>query len=244
MRATTKPPVRLLVADDSDVNRLILRQFLHEGGYTVDEAADGEEAVRLFRENRYGVVLLDLRMPRLDGLAAARRMREWEAREHRPPTPILAVSIGADEAAALAAGCQAVLERPVRREALLAVVAALTGDGGAGDLAAATAMLRAPSPEPQVAHLLPRLLQRLNEERQAMARHAAAGEWPAVAELAHRGLGQCAVFGVPALEGVLAALERAANGGRVEAAVALLTRYESLLKWHMSRPNVASVDGK
>ncbi len=229
------PHVRLLVADDSDVNRLIMRQFLEEAGHAVDEAADGDEALRRFRAGRYEVVFLDMRMPVLDGIAAAGAMRAWEAAHGRTPTPIVLVTVGAgaaDRAAALAAGCQAVLRRPVGPAVLTAAVEVLTAGGRPPDLTAATARMQPAAPDARLAHLVPRLLARLAEESTAMAAAAAARDWPAVADLAHKGRGECAVFGIFSLEGSLEELEAAATRGDAAAVRRLLGHHRALLRWH------------
>ena len=58
--------VRVLVADDEREIRELLTAYLRREMYSVDEAADGEEAVRLFERNRYHMVILDLMMPRME----------------------------------------------------------------------------------------------------------------------------------------------------------------------------------
>ncbi|MFB5677187.1 response regulator transcription factor [Paenibacillus terreus] len=67
--------VRVLVADDELEIRELLTAYLRREMYSVDEAADGEEAVRLFERNRYHMVILDLMMPRMDGMEVCRRIR-------------------------------------------------------------------------------------------------------------------------------------------------------------------------
>src|SRR4029077_19265589 len=70
---------RLLVADDHPVNREVIQQQLNLLGLSADLAADGREALALWREHRHGVVLLDIHMPELDGFDVARAIRREEA---------------------------------------------------------------------------------------------------------------------------------------------------------------------
>src|ERR1700704_2691046 len=74
-------PIRVLIADDHAVVREGLRAFLdlQEGIEVVGEAADGEEAITLAQRLRPDVILMDLVMPRLDGIAAMRRLRSADA---------------------------------------------------------------------------------------------------------------------------------------------------------------------
>src|SRR2546428_5283699 len=76
---------RVLVAEDESIIRMDLKEMLEEEGYDVVEAADGEQAVRLARESRPDLVILDIKMPVVDGLDAAERI----SRERIAPVLIL-----------------------------------------------------------------------------------------------------------------------------------------------------------
>jgi two-component system cell cycle response regulator DivK len=102
----------LLVEDDRD-NRSIYRTILEHFGYTVLEAADGEEGIRMAREERPGVILMDLSIPKIDGWEATRILKADERTRH---TPILALSAHAlvpDRTRATEVGCDGYLTKPV-----------------------------------------------------------------------------------------------------------------------------------
>ncbi|MFQ5744516.1 MAG: response regulator [Acidobacteriota bacterium] len=67
---------RILVADDESSVREILRRFLEERGFQVETAADGEEALAIIRQGQTDLLLLDLKMPKLDGLELLQRIEE------------------------------------------------------------------------------------------------------------------------------------------------------------------------
>ena len=67
--------IRILLVDDFEVNQKIARQHLHKGGYTVDLAANGQQAVEAFKQNRYDLILMDIDMPVIDGYEAANSIR-------------------------------------------------------------------------------------------------------------------------------------------------------------------------
>ncbi|MEV1177779.1 BTAD domain-containing putative transcriptional regulator, partial [Nonomuraea sp. NPDC049784] len=122
-------PLRVLVADDQALVRTGVRAMLAgEPGVTLaGEAVDGEEAIALVAETRPDVVLLDIQMPRLDGLAAARRILA----ENRPPKVIMMTTFGSDENlyAALRAGVSGfVLKTSAPEQFLAAIRAAAAGD--------------------------------------------------------------------------------------------------------------------
>ena len=124
---TARPPTparpRVLVAEDHEDTRQLLRLLLERGGFDVLEAADGEEAVRLAESARPDLVLLDGGLPRLDGLAVTRRVRERDA---APRVPIVFLSGRAEAVArteAFDAGCDDYLVKPDGLDTLSAVLA-------------------------------------------------------------------------------------------------------------------------
>jgi len=119
--------VRVLVVDDHPTNRELARLFLAAVGAEVTEACDGEEAVELADSWPFDVILMDLRMPRLDGMAALRRIRSGPG--PNDATPILAFT--ADATAELAGsltseGFDDVVAKPLEPNALLAAIARAT----------------------------------------------------------------------------------------------------------------------
>jgi len=118
-RVAVRP--RVLVAENHDDTREMLRVVLERGGCDVLEAADGEEAVRLAESAQPDLVLLDRSLPRLDGLAVLRRVRERAVR-----VPVIFLSGHAEplaRSAAFEAGCDDYLVKPVGLDRLTSVVA-------------------------------------------------------------------------------------------------------------------------
>ena len=119
-------PATILVAEDSNDTRVVLRRALDSYGYRVIEAADGREAVTLAESACPDLVLMDLNMPIMDGLAATERIREL--REKCGDVPIVAATAfdtyGMKEAA-LEAGCNAYLLKPLDLNELESVIAGL-----------------------------------------------------------------------------------------------------------------------
>ena len=121
-------PWRLLLADDVEAHRKLVRAFLHGSGWQVLEVADGEAAVLAWERERPDVVLLDGQMPGLDGHAAARSIRRRELVLGRPPTPLVMLTAGNEprlRAESLAAGITCHVEKPFQRERLLQLLRSL-----------------------------------------------------------------------------------------------------------------------
>lgn len=121
---TVDEPTRILIAEDETIIRLDLRQLLSEHGFVVcGEACDGLEAVQLARELQPDLVLLDLRMPHLDGVEAARRITAER------PVPIVMLTAYSERPhveRAIAAGVFAYLEKPFRSGTVVAAIRAAT----------------------------------------------------------------------------------------------------------------------
>ena len=137
LRAERIAPTRslsLLLAEDNEVNVLVIEGMLGPLGHRITRVADGEQALQALRDGDFDLVLMDMQMPRLDGLAATRRWREIEAAEGRPRTPIVALTANAfdtDVQQSLAAGCDAHLSKPIGLAALLQALARYARQGNA-----------------------------------------------------------------------------------------------------------------
>ena len=122
-------PLRILLADDSPDNRMLIDAYVKKAPYRIDHAVDGSIAVEKFRANHYDLVLMDIQMPVMDGYTAARTIREWERTQGLVRTPIIALTASAlDESVvrSIEAGCDAHVSKPVKRATLFDVIIAVT----------------------------------------------------------------------------------------------------------------------
>jgi CheY-like chemotaxis protein len=112
----------VLIVDDSEANRALLRLLLEQGGYDVAEAVDGDAALHAVEARRPRLVLMDIVMPKMDGIEATRRLRH---RYDAMTLPIVVMSSnhGSDVLAAVrAAGGNEFLPKPISRTKLQAIV--------------------------------------------------------------------------------------------------------------------------
>jgi signal transduction histidine kinase/CheY-like chemotaxis protein len=123
-RIVAQRTLRILVADDSPVNQEVARGLLELCGHEATLADDGLQAVERFQQGRFDLILMDIEMPELDGLAAARRIREIEAASGAAPTPIIALSAHAlvgFSTECQEAGMDGYLAKPIQPEELFAL---------------------------------------------------------------------------------------------------------------------------
>jgi len=118
---------RILVVEDTEDNRQIIRDLLTSVGYELIEAVTGEEGVAMAAEHRPDLILMDMQLPVLDGYEATRRIK---AKPDLAAIPIIAVTsyaLAGDEAKTRAAGCDGYVAKPFSPRQLLAKVREFVG---------------------------------------------------------------------------------------------------------------------
>ncbi|MFG0296502.1 MAG: response regulator [Maioricimonas sp. JB045] len=128
----TGPPqsLRVLLAEDNSVNQVYARSLLEKHGHAVTVVSDGHRAVSEAVSGRHDLVLMDIQMPRLDGLTATRQIREYEQKRHVarkiPIVALTAYAMPGDRERCLQAGMDGYVAKPIRPEKLYAVIDSLT----------------------------------------------------------------------------------------------------------------------
>lgn len=127
--AIAEAALKILLAEDSPDNRLLVQAFLKQTPYRLVEAENGAIAVEKFQTEAFDIVLMDIHMPVMDGLAATRAIRSWETLHQMTATPIIALTasaFGEDVEKCFAAGATRHLAKPVKKTVLLAAIHDLT----------------------------------------------------------------------------------------------------------------------
>ncbi len=125
MRSTVarRPGARVLLVEDSRLNQRVASELLRLTGVTVDVANDGQAAVRQAGNVSYDLILMDIQMPSMDGLAATREIRRIPGREQTPIVAMTANAFEDDRRACLDAGMNDHLGKPVNPDRLFETVA-------------------------------------------------------------------------------------------------------------------------
>jgi two-component system cell cycle response regulator DivK len=113
---------RILVVEDQEDNRRILRDLLTSAGYEVIEATTGEEGLTMAEGHHLDLILMDIQLPGLDGYEATRRIKAKPDLSHIPIIAVTSYALSGDDVKAVEAGCDDYVAKPFSPRALLAKV--------------------------------------------------------------------------------------------------------------------------
>ncbi len=239
---TAARPLRILVVEDNETNRMLAIRLLSKAGHIVTAVENGAAAVVEFSQGEFDIVLMDMQMPVMDGPDAMRVIRA----EERPPAHVPIIALTADAMREnrreyLEAGADMIMTKPVNWSLLAAEMERLTRGGAA----AAAPMVRAAAPDSSAAVLnLPLLAEMLEELGKGLfplledvsretnryielLREASIrGETEAVRRTAHALKGLASQFGAPRLAAIAARAEQGAKKG--ESVENLLAEIEAM----------------
>jgi CheY-like chemotaxis protein len=215
---------RILIAEDGEANQLVAAAILRKAGYAVDLARDGDEAVGAARIAAYDLVLMDVRMPRMDGFAATAAIRALDGPAGR--VPIIAMTAAAmpdDVQRCLAAGMDAHIAKPMDLTALLGAVSDMLDSRPRRPRAMAGPAEPDPAGPTLIDHTtlqelraavgpgrLPRLISVFADEtRSRVARLTGTDDLAVIEDEAHGMTSAAGTFGAAALRAIAAQLEEA-----------------------------------
>ena len=145
----TRPsePLNILLAEDNAVNQHLARTLLEKAGHRVTVAMNGREALELFSRQSFDLVLMDVQMPEMDGLAATAAIREQETKMggHIPIIAMTAHAMKGDEERCRQGGMDGYVAKPIQRSQLYAAIEAARAGGSPGGGFSLTPTLRSPA---------------------------------------------------------------------------------------------------
>jgi PAS domain S-box-containing protein len=218
--------LRILLAEDSPDNRLLVQAYLKNTPYRLDYAENGEVAVHKFATGHYDVILMDIEMPVMDGYEAIAEIRRLEQSDHRRTTPIIALTASAQDEAvrrSLQMGCDAHVIKPVKRSTLLEAISDAvkpapeqaysatdaSGDGADGVAATVSAQPIVVQIDQDLSDLVPGFLARKREDARAVLAAVEHGDAEAIARLGHKMKGEGGSYGLDAVTDLGRELEQA-----------------------------------
>jgi CheY-like chemotaxis protein/HPt (histidine-containing phosphotransfer) domain-containing protein len=199
--------MQILVAEDAPDNRLLVQAYLQASPHRLTFVEDGKSAVQQFAQGAFDLILMDIQMPLMDGLAATREIRAWERTLDRAPVPIVALTAHAgtrDIEQSRNAGCDAHLSKPISKDKLIATIARFASSEGQ----------RPPieiHPPEGLEDLVPGYLERQREEVAQCRLLLDAADFERIRYLAHNMKGSGGSFGFADLTRIGGAMEQAAK---------------------------------
>nr|WP_281418447.1 response regulator [Azospirillum soli] len=218
------------MAEDEPVSQRVAAMLLGRAGHAVTVVGDGRAALEAVRGERFDLVLMDLRMPEMDGAEAARRIRALPDRARVRIVMLTASAIPEDRDLCHAAGADAVVEKPLRLDTLQPVLERLFAIDGpllqrepAGTAPPdfnldAIRQMREHLPAERVSALIGGTVATLRQYQAALADAWAAGDSVTVGSMAHKIAGVAGIYGCMALRAAAQELERAVETGDGDAA--------------------------
>lgn len=153
-RLAKRHPLRILVAEDNLINQKVVLRILQKLGYGADAVADGQEVLEALRRRPYDLVLMDVRMPRMDGVEATRQIRaEWPPEQQPRIVAMTASARVGERERFLAAGMDDYVSKPVRIRDLVRALES-TGPLGWADSDAQADLFAGPVLDPEALQLL------------------------------------------------------------------------------------------
>ena len=210
---------RLLVAEDSPENRMLLEVSLAPPQFHVTMVENGEQAVSRFQAEPFDLVLMDMQMPVMDGYAATLAIRRWEDASGRVRTPIIALTASAltqDTERSLQAGCDLHVSKPFKRAQLLEAIASLASPPDPEEDALEEAF------EDALKQLVPAYLAKRAHELAILRDALRRQDFAEMQTIGHRLTGSGASYGLASLSELGRALEAAAQQGNSRTLEALL----------------------
>ena len=123
----------VLYVEDNEYNRKIVRQLLRRTSYRLQEAADGESALEMVRQERPDLILMDVQLPKTSGLEVTRMLRGEAATAEVPIIVVTSFALSGDDHKAMAAGASAYLAKPYSPRELLALIRKFLPEDMRGD---------------------------------------------------------------------------------------------------------------
>lgn len=231
--------LKVLVAEDIEVNRTVVGAMLQTLGHAAHMVEDGEQAVAAAAHGDYDVILMDIQMPRLNGLDAIRAIRGDSGRRRRVPiVAVTAFTQESDRIEAMNAGADGYLTKPLRKAELQAAMDRVGANAGPADDAAAHAAvldgsvlqeLREDLGEESFAMLLGRCVEDIEDRLLKLDAATDASDGKQARALAHALKGLFAQFGAAEAAGAASAAETADDGALADTVAALRLRAAAAL---------------
>lgn len=212
--------LNILLVDDNEENRLVVKSFLKSLPWNIDEAKNGEEAVHSVKNKNYDIVLMDMQMPVMDGYTATKEIRSWEKEQNNNNLPIVALTAYAlkeEVDRSLEAGCQGHLNKPISKAALIKAIQDFTENITV-------------NVDRELEDLIPDYLASREKELQELKTLITENNFKKLAAIGHKLKGSAGSYGFAELSEIGGVIEDNGISETRDPIAKAITRYENYLK--------------
>lgn len=118
---------KILVVEDTPLNMEMFRDLLEVAGYVIDEATDAQQAIERARQKKFDLILMDIQLPGMDGLAATKIIKKESVNKDTPIVALTAYAMTGDQEKIGAAGCNGYITKPINAKEFARSVAEFLG---------------------------------------------------------------------------------------------------------------------
>ncbi len=219
VKATLPERLSILLVDDNDENRLVIISFLKNYNWKIDEARNGREALLLFQQNRYDLILMDMQMPVMDGYTATGEIRKLEHSRNVVRTPVIALTAFAlkeETEKSLKAGCDDHVTKPIAKATLLETVDKYTREYSF-------------KVDPDLRELIPDYLEKRRSELRECKSLSEKMDYSSLQKTGHKLRGSAGSYGFPVLSEVGKELEEGSRDSDIHRIRKALALYETVM---------------
>lgn len=207
---TTDKQYSILIADDSEINRLVIENYLSSPNYKTVSAHNGKQAVEVYKKGGIDLVLMDLRMPSLNGFEATKEIRSFEHSNNLAPVPIVAMTadvVNKTREKAFESGCSHWLPKPASKDQLLLTIRHALNPSKELDKDTATNV----EPPSNDGELISLFLDDSDNKLQILHGQLQQKKWTELAETAHAIKGNALILGINNIADLAAAIQEQAE---------------------------------
>lgn len=228
--------LKILVVDDNPENRFVVKKYLNNLNVEMMEAVDGEDAIETFKREKFDLVLMDINMPKKDGLTATSEIRQFEIEKKLSKTIIIALSANAltlEYKKAMDHGCDDYLTKPISRVKLINMIKKWFGEKTSGD-ELSTINLNTDNEEEEIDEdikaLIPTYLVSRRKDVLSLKEALEKNDLPVIAKLSHNIKGTARSYGQLELDKLAKGLEKSLQENNLEEVKKYINAMDELLR--------------
>lgn len=234
-RDSIQQPLNILLAEDSEYNRIVVKAYLQNTLHRISVAENGQEAVEQALNQRFDLILMDIQLPIKDGYTAVREIRAFEkAQGYRTPiVAMTAFALEADVRKSHDAGCDRHLAKPVKKNEFLTAIHELTASASqkapnqGDDIEAPPDEREGDAPfyvqtDPALLPVVPDFIQSMREQGRMVLAKMENQDFTGIRIIAHKMRGEGGTFGLPGVGEIGASLSAAVKAGQAEQLPAII----------------------